>query len=165
MGGDIEHQDSSIVSVSSSVKATTQPPEDLNSPVDLSFLNQQATESSGHQLQTDPRPSSEAEITHEEGLQPKSSTSPTDCVQHQLESLTIAKDQSSHAGVEKEGATQIASSHTKPSSMESSIAVTECECNSRKTLVFAKEEFVFQVYTPDIHIYTLHVTSACSICC
>ena len=153
LGGSIEHQDSSIVSVSSSVLvASTRSQEDVHSPVDLTFLNKQPSEASGQQAAGDLHPCHESGCTHEVAPQtmPSDKACPTECVEDEFEGLAItAEGQISQKEADKEESTQISSSPKALSSNEASTtAFQECDndpCNSRKTLVFAREEFVFQV--------------------
>ncbi|CAI8022173.1 Terminal uridylyltransferase 4 [Geodia barretti] len=154
LGGSIEHQDSSIVSVSSSVLvASTRSQEDVHSPVDLTFLNKQPSEASGQQAAGDLHPCHESGCTHEVAPQtmPSDKACPTECVEDEFEGLAItAEGQISQKEADKEESTQISSSPKVLSSNEASTtAFQECDndpCNSRKTLVFAREEFVFQEY-------------------
>ena len=151
--GSIVHQDSSIVSVSSSVKTSTQSPEDLNSPVDLSFLSQLGSGQSSPQPVVDTHPDLEAGVVGKEvevGKEGPQVTPPdngsTDGLQHQLQDLEIAVEcQGSGEVVDKEGSAQNTSSSTTPLSTTVSQGCTQGPLDSKKALRFAVEDFVFQV--------------------
>ena len=143
-GSTIEHQDSSILSVSSSVLVSTQPQEDMTSPVDLSFLNKQSPEASAQPAAGDLRDVRfGTDVVHEGAPQTIPSdniTSSTDCVSCELQGLAIAvEDQSPQTQEDMEKSSKAHSRSDIFSDPEPSI--------SRKTLVFSKEGFVFQVYS------------------
>ena len=153
LGGSIEHQDSSIVSVSSAVLVdSTRCQEDVHSPVDLSFLSKQPSEASGQQAARDLHPSREAGCMHEvtPQMMPSDKACPMECVEDEFDGLAItAEGQISKREADKEESTQISSSPKVLSSNEASTTAFQERdnepSNSRKTLVFTREEFVFQV--------------------